>query len=97
MGAEELVLFSQALEPLSLDALARVVKRLSLAKRGEYESNMPALGDLVDMVTIEARKEHPFTPCGHCHSGMVIVERDGYKFARDCECKAAWRKGKLAS
>lgn len=38
-------------------------------------------------------KDHPYTPCGECHDGMMIDKReDGGFVARECECKKAWRR-----
>ena len=38
-------------------------------------------------------RDHPYTPCGECHDGMVITKREDGRFvAHECECKKAWRR-----
>jgi hypothetical protein len=91
MGDAELLLYSRGLEGFSLAAISRVVGRLSTTKREEYEPKIPELADLIDMVRVEARKDHPFVACGNCLNGMEIIEREGHRFAQDCTCRKEWR------
>jgi hypothetical protein len=58
---------------------------------------------LTDMQTKERQqflRDHPFTPCGQCEDGMVFVDAEGkpwdwrkggYRAAKECDCKVAWR------
>lgn len=39
-------------------------------------------------------KDHPYTPCGECHFGDVVVRReDGSTCVVKCECYRAWKRG----
>jgi hypothetical protein len=81
-----------------------VLERLGRTKRAEYEKAIPELGDLEAMVKQEEKQSRPkFVPCGKCIGGLVKVNAKGQpwedkrdfrtseSFARDCECKKAWR------
>jgi len=38
-------------------------------------------------------RENPFTPCGRCDDGILVVrEKDGPVSMRDCGCRIAWRR-----
>ena len=52
-----------------------------------------ALEELMANERAQFLKDHPYTPCGKCHEGMVILKReDGRSYADECECKKAWRR-----
>ncbi len=93
MGDGELLLYSRGLEAHSLPALMRVIGRMSTTKREEYEPKIPELGELIEMVRLEARKDNPIGDCEVCSNNrIVVVERDGNRFAKDCECRVEWRR-----
>jgi hypothetical protein len=54
-----------------------------------------ALEEMVKREQQQAREANPYVPCDRCCSGMVIVERDGVRFAERCQCWTEW-KGKGA-
>lgn len=92
MGELELRLYSKALAEFPQECVETVIGRLMREERGEYESKIPALGDMLAMVRTEVRKLNPWVPCGECSSGMRIVERDGGRFAERCECWLEWKR-----
>jgi hypothetical protein len=98
MGERELVLYARGLERFSIAALKRVVGHLCTTKRAEYEPKIPELGDLIDMVRVEARKDNPIAPCNLCNgSRWVIGEREGGdQFAKRCECWIRWKQRETA-
>jgi len=92
MGAPELQLYSKALDNFPLACTERVIYRLMESERDEYESKIPALGELLAMVRSEVRKLNSRTPCGECSNGMRIVRRNGMQFAERCECWLEWQR-----
>lgn len=91
MGDAELLLYSKALEDFTETSIRRVMERLSKSKREEYEAKIPELGELLTMVRMEMRKEHPWKPCGGCgKDGWVIRDLDGGSYAERCDCWKEW-------
>lgn len=92
MGDAELLLYSRGLEQCSVPALMRVIGRLSTTRRQDFEPKIPELGDLIEMVRLEARKDNLIGDCAVCNnSRFVMIERDGKRLAKDCDCRIAWR------
>jgi hypothetical protein len=91
MGDLELVVYSKGLERFSIASITNAIAKLSTAKLKEYESRIPALGDLIQIVRIEERKLNPWLPCGDCVSGFRIVEEDSPHQAVRCQCWLEWK------
>lgn len=61
-------------------------------------SIMPAPAELKRMVLEAHRAEHEarrFRSCGKCSDGMVLVIRDGVRYATACRCLLSWRQSRV--
>lgn len=74
-----------------------VLNRLGRTERAEYEPIIPPLATLLKAVRefkeTKAREANPYVPCGHCCSGMVIVETMQGSVAQRCQCWIDWKYG----
>lgn len=76
------------------------LRLIGIEPRGEYETTFPALGTIIGRVKEvqrEREKPKPFVPCGECHNGLVVFEKDGYRFAESCQCKKDWKAAHQAN
>jgi hypothetical protein len=93
MGDAELLLYSKALERFADAPIQRVIERLSLSPRSEFESKIPELGDLVKMVRTEALRADRPRNCAVCaNSRWVIAKQGGEPVAKRCQCLIEWKQ-----
>jgi hypothetical protein len=84
--------YSKALEQFPDVAIDAAFARLAETRRGEFEPRIPEKGDLIDQVRSEARKRDKPRDCEVCFNGRrVIVEVDGRREARWCQCYMDWK------
>jgi hypothetical protein len=91
MGDLALLGYSKALEVYPDECISAVLGRLSTSKRAEYESKIPELGGLLDMVRSELRRRHPWVACGCCSNGWVLTAVGCDRVASRCQCWKDWR------
>jgi hypothetical protein len=92
MGDVALLGYSKALEAFPDECIAAVLAKLSTSKRGEYEAKIPELGELLDLVKAELRRQHPWKACGDCSNGWVIQCEGLDRSAVRCECWKEWKR-----
>lgn len=94
-----LQLYVRELEKRPIEAVKAALRSLCLAKRLEFAPAYPELAAVLEAVDHEERKRNPgkFVPCDKCTYGVVCLIRNGERFARDCECKEAWRQARAAA
>ena len=51
-----------------------------------------ALEEMVKQERMQAREANPYKPCGQCHDGLLVVERDGERIAKRCRCWIEWKQ-----
>lgn len=105
LSKEGLKVYATCLAQYNPAHVKAVLTRLARTPREEFEKAIPELGELEAMVKQEEKASRPkFVACEKCdHTGIVFVNdkgepwkdsidfRKSEKFARECECKKAWR------